>query len=355
VGHHEDICWTGKGAHLSPQRGYPDREGNTRNPSGSQANRNNQEVPLYLDSIEPLSRAYMCGNLTRSRLQRATRESQAWHVDSGATDWICKNRSSFVKYEKFQVPRPIILGDDSEVLAIGSGTVRIYLSDCILRVNRVLFSPDMGINLMSARRIAERKGTLQINDKGCTITAGAFHILARLDESTGLYTIHEDLDSYPNSLELSKRRSEQLSDTRQYCRVNAAISRAEAIIENTNLRPRKKPSRVVQRWHKKLGHLHYNAVKTVLRKMGVAEGRLADNEEDDDHICEPCIYGKSTQRPFRSPPSQPATRPLELIHIDGNGLWQTASLAKKYTGIANATHPMAKYVLVLVDDFTGFV
>jgi hypothetical protein len=58
-----------------------------------------------------------------------------------------------------------------------------------------------------------------------------------------------------------------------------------------------------------------------------------------DEVCEGCQYGKEDRRPFEKSLSR-CKAPLELLHGDLMGPTQTPS----YSG--------ARYMLVLVDDFT---
>lgn len=348
LGHLSKDCWTGDNAHNLPEK-FGGKAGVGSNDSSyGRADSRIQEVSLCLDTSAPLSRVYACKGQSQGHLEQADRSSGAWHVDSGATDWICKYKASFVTYEDFPAPRPILLGDNSIVYALGDGTVKIHLQDCVLLVNRVLLAPDMGVNLISARRIAERGGRVVIDERGCVISARGVNIVADIDAASGLYTLWERPD-------LQIDRTSLRSEPETYSSVLIATS--EERIARANLQIIQKPSRLVRRWHRKLGHLRYEAVKGVLRRLGVKEDILEDTEEDADHVCEVCVYGKATQHPYRSPPSHPATEPLELLHIDGNGPWQSPSLHKRHAGAqgTNATHSLSKYVLVVVDDYTGFV
>jgi len=61
-----------------------------------------------------------------------------------------------------------------------------------------------------------------------------------------------------------------------------------------------------------------------------------------DVVCESCVGGKQTRRPFKERLLQRSSRLLELIHTDVCG------------PISPATWDNKRYILTLIDDFTHF-
>jgi hypothetical protein len=86
-------------------------------------------------------------------------------------------------------------------------------------------------------------------------------------------------------------------------------------------------------WHRRLGHIHYQAVKRMMREDLVTGMKITVNF-DPDPICEPCLAGKMHANPF--------SRPLELVHSDLHGK------------IKVRTHSGYQYWCSWIDDYSDF-
>jgi transposase InsO family protein len=89
-------------------------------------------------------------------------------------------------------------------------------------------------------------------------------------------------------------------------------------------------------WHLRYGHLNYQGLQ-LLKKRNMVVG--LPSIQNNDRICEGCIYGKMHRLPFPKTAWR-ARAPLELVHADICGPTRTPSLNNK------------RYFLLFVDDYT---
>ncbi|RVD87172.1 uncharacterized protein DFL_003140 [Arthrobotrys flagrans] len=129
-------------------------------------------------------------NIKRNACKGASGES--WHIDSGASDWICKDYDLFIPetYVSFDIERKIRLGDDSIVPAQGYGTLIIETDTTILKVHDVLYAPQMALNLCSVRKLQERGIGVHFTPQSNILEKDGFVIAQPIfDEEIGLYVL----------------------------------------------------------------------------------------------------------------------------------------------------------------------
>ncbi|XP_020263269.1 uncharacterized protein LOC109839251 [Asparagus officinalis] len=90
-------------------------------------------------------------------------------------------------------------------------------------------------------------------------------------------------------------------------------------------------------WHKRLGHLNFQSVKT-LQSREMVYG--LPTIEEIEGVCSSCMKGKQHRGEFPMEGAWRATKPLELIHTDLCGPMKTESLAGN------------KYFITFIDDFS---
>ena len=98
---------------------------------------------------------------------------EAWILDSGASDHMSYDRSSFENFKTFQTPRKVKLGDYNETEAIGFGDIRMVAelkgSRDQFILKKVLYVPGIRRKLISLGS-ATSKGLLgQISSEGITL------------------------------------------------------------------------------------------------------------------------------------------------------------------------------------------
>ena len=267
-----------------------------------------------------------------------------WYIDSGATDWICKDYSRFSEYHPFRSPRSIRLGDNSIVPSPGYGVVEIETKSSILRVSNVLYAPKMALNLASSSRMIEKGCSVNMTPNRCVISKNDT-IIANATQSKALRLWQID--------ELVVDTSNQLITSF----VNLAISREPVgypqapagtlVLSATTPTTTPTIMNSVTKWHRKLSNAEYT--KRIMNSLGITYNT------DEAVICEPCTLAKQTEMINHKSATDRKTVPLQRIYIDTNGPWNMPSLHKRYTETVNPTLSLSKYILVIVDDATGYI
>jgi hypothetical protein len=198
------------------------------------------------------------------------------YIDSGATAHVFHNPRVFVPGSlSICEPRSIALADKSEVCATHVGEVVLPFENANIRLTGVYFVPDLGFNLVSVGRLAD-KGitatfnkscvTLQVAESGFDIGSGT------RDDNTGLYSLP----------------APEMRDT-----MLAVPIKGDSAL-----------------WHQRLAHVNMRDLAQVHKH---ADGVPSLPQTND--VCRSCRLGKAHKLPFRSSFSR-TTAPGELIHSD---------------------------------------
>ncbi len=98
-----------------------------------------------------------------------------WVVDSCATNNMTYCKPKQVNYETFPEPLTVTLGDGRELLAEGQGTAVLDVTniagdDIELSITKVWFVPGLAINLLSVKKLTQRRASVNFEDDRCCIT-----------------------------------------------------------------------------------------------------------------------------------------------------------------------------------------
>ena len=93
-------------------------------------------------------------------------------------------------------------------------------------------------------------------------------------------------------------------------------------------------------WHKKLSHLNFKIVNSLV-KRDLVRG-LPPLEFTQQGLCEACRKGKAKIASYKGTDTSNITEPLQLLHMDLFGPVNVMSLSRK------------RYALVIADDFSKF-
>jgi hypothetical protein len=85
---------------------------------------------------------------------------KAWHLDSGATSYICNNKSAFLDIQQLPKPIQVRIGDNSIVPAASIRTVLLASKNYCIQLIDVLYTPAIRTNLLSVSKLT---------DKGCEV------------------------------------------------------------------------------------------------------------------------------------------------------------------------------------------
>lgn len=153
-----------------------------------------------------------------------------------------------------------------------------------VRMENVLFVPELTLNLMSLRRL-ESSGKKVIFHKGKVVVEDADQDVVATGKQVGvLYAMDFQYLTTPNSAMVTGKVTKELD-----------------------------------LWHQRYGHLgNGNLMKLINRKMvdGLDLGSSVKPGCSESMVCEPCLAGKQTRESFVSREGKRTTRPLELVHSD---------------------------------------
>ena len=233
---------------------------------------------------------------------------EKWYVDSGCTQHMCCVKEYFCDYTALEVQENVRLANNSVVQGIGIGTIRWSNPklNVNFRIEDVLYVPDLGQNLISVHRIAQKGIDIIFTEDLCEFRKAENQKLcstARVKKGCSQY----ELDGFVVKSE------------------NAAI--AENIL-NLDL------------WHQQLGHVSKDTLKNMFCK-GVIEG-LHLEKDCKIKLCESCIAGKQTREKFPKDGGTRATELLEIVHSDVCGPMPVRSLGGN------------KYFVTFIDDFSRY-
>ena len=178
----------------------------------------------------------------------------------------------------------IFLGDATRVAVVAVGTINLsFGSDRNLVLNNCLYVPSFRRNLISVSKLA-KDGYNVCLDHDVTIMMNK-RIICSGTLQDNLYILNP------------------IQPTLQSREINNTSS---------NLVKRKEPSKMnlTYLWHLRLGHINLRRIQRL-----VADGTLDSLKVEPFPVCESCLEGKMTSRPFKAKGNR-AKEVLELIHSD---------------------------------------
>ena len=231
--------------------------------------------------------------------------TKKWFIDSPATKQMTHDKSILMYYNEYQQPAEIYLGDNTVVLALGEGMVRLHTgdeTDFNLELHKVLFVPNLAKNLLSVPAIALMRAKVYFDKEKCIVMKDGKEFVIGQLSSNRLYTV----------------------DTTEF---------AQTVTETD------KPTPEV--WHQRLGHLNNNYVHQLTKKEMVV-GMNYDVNCPVEKECKGCTLGKMQRGPFPKHSQHRATKPYEMIHSDICRPMQVASKGG------------SRYMLTFTDDFSRY-
>lgn len=227
-------------------------------------------------------------------------DNSAWYQDCGATQHMTFRKEWMSNFTRFEEPVTIVIGDATELLAIGKGDVELEAFngrvwyEVILK--DVLFVPKMTFNLFSVTQLLD-KGYIQVANAN----------MSTFKTSDGKETVG-----------IAKREG-------RLFRMMLRVQNPNACLMTVSIKT----------WHERLAHQCIKYVRDILNRSQI------DYIDDwDDHVCVGCVYGK--QHRISHPRNlKVANSILDLVHVD---LCEMNLLSLGG----------AKYFLLFKDDFSHF-
>ncbi|KAH9697148.1 hypothetical protein KPL71_023495 [Citrus sinensis] len=207
-----------------------------------------------------------------------------WVLDSGATNHICNSLYWFQETRKISEGSvKLQLGTGRFVSAVKTGSVLLSFNNETLVLNNCLYVPDIKRNLISVACLSKQGYTVNFGSSvsifhnkrlicSGTLEDNLYHL------SPMIHSMHDTVINNDEHTHLSKKRN--ISSNQHYL------------------------------WHLRLGHINQNRIQRMIK-----DGLLGPLENESLPLCESCLEGKMTKRPF-SAKGVRATVPLELVHTD---------------------------------------
>ncbi|KXJ83029.1 hypothetical protein RP20_CCG009471 [Aedes albopictus] len=237
-----------------------------------------------------------------------------WFVDSGCSDHLVKDEELFEELRPLKKPVEIAVAKDGEtIVARHSGTVKLISvvnGECIpCTVNNVLYVPSLRFNLFSVLNVEKRGMKVVFNDGKVHIWNGS-ELVASGSRHGKLYEL--------NLYTVDECESESL----------IACGRIKKSLEL---------------WHRRFGHLNKRQLEQLVCRNLVdgMQPTQCDGSDDKVIVCEPCIIGKQSRKPFSAHEGKRSSRVLEVIHVCGP--------------VQPAGRNGERYFATFMDDWTHFV
>ncbi|GBO22724.1 Retrovirus-related Pol polyprotein from transposon TNT 1-94 [Araneus ventricosus] len=226
-----------------------------------------------------------------------------WHLDSACTSHMTPDETWLVN-KKVENKIISVAEEGRNIESICRGELKTITMDEAsknVKLKNVLCVPKLRCNLLSVPSMVKSGNEVVLNEKGAFIYSEDGELICTGKLKENMFIVN-----------LTPRKSE---------------SEDEACFQ-TN-------ANTYEIWHRRLGHVNFEYLKSMLSKQMV---RGLEKLEGKIEICDSCIKGKMTRRPYENSYSETTKDPLE--HIDLCGPMKITSLGGK------------KYILTVVDQFT---
>ena len=232
---------------------------------------------------------------------------------------MCSNRDWFSHFTHLPIPVNIGLGDNSSIQGTGVGRITVSMKaagtwhHAVLQ--DVLYVPELHGNLLSVSQLARcgadvrfAKGGCQIYDQHGALTCdGSLHgnlyimpIRVIAPEESARIAVLE-IDTFPIDGDVATPIAEAA--------LTAHTSTSKADMHT---------------WHRRLGHLHVDAVLAMVRK-GMVKGMELVGSHSPPDTCEACLKGKQTRADIQKSTESRANDILGRVFSDVCGKLPTRS------------------------------
>ncbi|MCO5579689.1 hypothetical protein L7F22_033547 [Adiantum nelumboides] len=203
-----------------------------------------------------------------------------WVIDSAVSTHMFASRVFFCRYEGYQEPSTMYLGDNGTIDATGIGDVEVELLNGLTGVIKgVLHVPKLARNLLSVGAMADMGVCVEFKRNNCVISRNG-DVLLNGKKEKGLYKV-----KLPR-------------------------------VEHKAMMAATREEKTLEKWHRRLGHRSHATIKLMKEKNMVhgLEGAMEGKEE-----CRECALDKMRRLPFKHKRGIIAHRILELLQ-EGNRL-----------------------------------
>ena len=205
-----------------------------------------------------------------------------WIIDSRATNHVCYSLQWFKHSTSIEEGQRYLKFGNEELISMKAIRLVVLLFDNnrTLCLEDCLFVPDFKRNLVYVSCLVEHGLTLQFNSSVSIRSRSSF--ICSGDLMNNLYFL-SPLSYDINDIEIVKN-------------------------EHNDLAKKRKVSNETYLWHLRLGHINPNRIHGLVKS-----GILSSLAFERIPICESCLEGKMTKRPFKAK-GYCTTKLLELVH-----------------------------------------
>lgn len=231
----------------------------------------------------------------------------AWIMDSGASCHMTSDKSFFTSLTE-RAGADVVLADGNKTKTAGSGegVIRGVGGDgkpVDIRITDVLFVPGLDGSLLSIGKMASKGLEVRFTDDGCDIVNGSGSVVAVGVRFGNLYKLSE----------------------------------VEQAMQSVGVCHSEKCRHL---WHRRFGHRDMDAIDKVNREKLGSGVKMTECRREE--ICETCLEGKLTRKPFPSVVDKKSKNILDLVHTDLCGPFD------------NVTPSGNRYLMSLIDDHSRF-
>lgn len=230
-------------------------------------------------------------------------EENLWYLDNGASNHMTGNKEFFSELNE-RVTGKVRFGDDSCVTIEGKGSILFTTKTGEHRIlTEVYYIPSLRSNIISLG---------QLTETGCKVVMEDDVLLVYDKARTLMMKVFREIN-------------------RMY-KIKLVVGSPVCLLS--------KLDDVAWLWHARLGHLNFDSMRRIGSK-NMVRGMPVVNHPSN--ICDCCLIGKQTQKPYPTKAMYRATRPLELLHGDLCG------------HITPSTPGGCRYMFLIVDDFSRYM
>jgi len=276
-------------------------------------------------SDQPIERIFK----TKAELRQSNLQ-YGWLINSSASRTMCSHQAWFSHFTPLSTHTKVILGDDSLILAMGTGHVPVHMLTQGKWVNSilqdVLYVPDLHGNLLSISHLAHHRAEVCFLSEDC-------HIYDKRKSLILEGRLHNDL--YVMRMQVNGPMMAKLaivdSDLRDVMEppIHALTSWLTSSSGSLNL------------WHQRLGHLHPNAV-TRMADDHLITGMDITDREPIASPCKPCLEDKQMRKVICKVTSTRAENVLGHVYTD------------VCRPLPVASHRGYRYFVTFIDDSSHF-
>ena len=221
-----------------------------------------------------------------------TGDSTTWFLDSGCSNHMCRTKEWFMDFDD-QFRQSVKLGDNSSIMAIGKGDIKLVIDGLTQIIQEVYYIPEIRNNLLSIGQFQEKNLTILMKHGVCGVYHPRRGLIMQSKMSQNRMFVVSAIVTLPtvNCLQITTKDISSL-------------------------------------WHRRYGHLSLSGLKTLFDKKMVTGLPKIDEATE---ICNDCMTGKHHRESIPKQSLWRATKRLQLVHADICGpISPTSNSGKRY-------------------------